>query len=122
MRLNGVDVGDKISKFVKEHATVKPEMKSVSKDEFVAFIKAYPRPLVRDVCGICDPPAISWNDFLFGKWPDSVVARTFAYDDNPGDYFYEPEEKRDYSIMVNHDAVAAEIFCLFQQYIDAKRE
>ena len=121
MRVNGVKVDDRISEFVRKNSTVKHEMKSVSKAEFYEFIEAYPRPLVKDVCGICDPPVISWNDFMFGVWPDSVVARTFAYDDNPGDYFYEPEEKRDYSIMVNHEDVCNEILRLFQQYIEAKR-
>ena len=84
--------------------TVEPEMKNVSKSEFLDFIKNYPRKLEVDCCGICDPPRISYNDFeLANRWPYSVVAKTWAYDDKPGDYFYCPEEERDYSIMINYD-------------------
>lgn len=83
--------------------TSEPVMKSVSKDEFVEFIKDYPRRLVRDVFGACDPPAVSYNDFtLANRWPHSVVASTFLYDDDPDGYYYEPEEKREYRIMSNY--------------------
>ena len=35
--------------------------------------------------------------------PTSIIASTFAYDDNPNDYFYEPEDKRDYFIIINYE-------------------
>lgn len=83
--------------------TEKPISKRVSREEFIEFINNYPRQLIRDVCGICEPPAVSYNDFeLANRWPYSVVARTFLYDDDPNDYFYEPEEKRTYSIVINY--------------------
>ena len=84
--------------------TAEPKEKQVSKAEFIEFLKNYPRKLDRDVCGICDPPLITYNDFvLANRWPHSVVARTFAYDDNPDGYFYEPEESRIYKVVENHE-------------------
>lgn len=84
--------------------TAEPKEKQVSKAEFIEFLKNYPRKLERDVCGICDPPSITYNDFeLANRWPYSVVARTFAYDDEPDGYFYEPEESRTYKIVENHE-------------------
>ena len=83
--------------------TIEPKEKRVSKSEFIEFLKKYPRKL-GDVCGICDPPSITYNDFeLANRWPYSVVASTFAYDDNPDGYFYEPEESRIYKIVENHE-------------------
>lgn len=88
--------------------TAEPITKKVTKEEFMEFIKNYPRKLERDVCGISDPPAVSYNDFeLANRWPYSTVASTFLYDDNPGDYFYEPEDKRVYSVVVNHEELFA---------------
>ena len=79
----------------------------VSKDEFVKFLENYPRKLVVDACGLSDPPLVTYNDFSDGrKWgqdPDSVVAKTFAYSDDPNDYFYEPPEKREYMILKGAD-------------------
>lgn len=84
--------------------TAEPITKNVTKEEFKEFIKNYPRKLEKDVCGISDPPAVSYNDFeLANRWPYSIVASTFLYDDNPDDYFYEPEDKRTYRIVVNHE-------------------
>ena len=72
--------------------------KRVTKEEFEEYLKNYPHKLVRDVCGICAPPLITYNDFRFGKFPYSIVARTYLYDDEPSGYFYEPEEKRCYYV------------------------
>lgn len=84
--------------------TAKPIKKKVSKQEFLNFIKNYPRKLEVDCCGISDPPNITYNDFeLANRWPYSIVASTFAYDDNPDNYFYEPEDKRDYFIIINYE-------------------
>ena len=84
--------------------TAEPKEKRVSKSEFIEFLKNYPRKLERNVCGICDPPSITYNDFeLANRWPYSVVARTFAYDNEPDGYFYEPEESRIYNIVENHE-------------------
>lgn len=72
----------------------------VSKDRFEQFIKNYPRELAVDVCGISEPPVITYNDFSDNrKWPDSIVARTWAYDDDPKGYYYEPPEERVYQIL-----------------------
>lgn len=75
-------------------------MKPVNKAEFQKFIADYPRKLEVDICGICDPPFVTYNDFQLGKWPESVVAQTRAYDNDPNGYFYEPEENREYYIAV----------------------
>jgi len=86
--------------------TIEPIVKRVSKDEFLEFIKKYPRSLKRDCCGICDPPSITYNDFeLANRWPYSIVASTFAYSDDQQDYWYEPDEKRVYSIVTNYEEV-----------------
>ena len=90
--------------------TAKPITKNVTKEEFMEFIKNYPRKLERDVCGISDPPAVSYNDFeLANRWPYSIVASTFLYDDNPESDVYEPEDKRVYSVVVNHDEICASL-------------
>ena len=84
--------------------TAEPKEKRVSKSEFVEFLKNYPRKLDRDVFGICDPPSITYNDFvLANRWPYSVVASTFAYDDNPDGYYYEPDEERIYRVVENFE-------------------
>lgn len=85
---------------------IEPIEKKVTREEFDDFLKNYPRSLKRNVCGISDPPSVTYNDFeLANCWPYSVVARTWAYSDKPGDYFYEPEDKRSYIIMVNYKEV-----------------
>ena len=43
--------------------TAKPITKNVTKEEFMEFIKNYPRKLERDVRGISDPPAVRYHDF-----------------------------------------------------------
>lgn len=86
--------------------TADPVFKSVSKDEFDEFVNKYPRRLFVDVTGISDPPLKTFNDFeLANRWPYSIVARHYCYDDNPGDYFYKPPEEREYNIMVNYEEV-----------------
>jgi hypothetical protein len=79
------------------------DMVEVSKEEFINFVNNYPRPLDMDVCGVSDPPLISYNDFeLANRWPYSIIASTFAYSDNPKDYFYCPPEERTYRILKNY--------------------
>ena len=86
--------------------SIDPDEKNVSKEEFNAFINNYPRKLVRDVFGACDPPLVTYNDFeLADRWPYSIVANTWLYDDTPGSYYYEPEEERKYIIMNNYEDV-----------------
>lgn len=88
--------------------SVEPKFIRVSKEEFIAFLNNYPRKLERDVYGVCEPPSVTYNDFeLADRWWFSVVASTSLYDDNPGDYFYKPEEDRVYKIMVNYEEVFA---------------
>ena len=85
---------------------VEPKFESVTKEKFEEFIEQYPRYLEENYCGIYSPPLITYNDFeLANRWPYSVVARTWLYDNNPGEYFYEPEEKRRYFICANHEAL-----------------
>lgn len=85
---------------------VEPIEKKVTCEEFDEFLKNYPRLLTIDVCGIFEPPCISYNDFeLADRWPYSVVAKTWAYSDDPDDYYYEPEDERSYIIMVNYKEV-----------------
>lgn len=85
-----------------------PVFKRVTKQEFDEFIAKYPRRLVADAFGACEPPSITYNDFeLANRWPHSIVARTFAYDDDPKGYYYQPEEERYYSIMENYKEVFA---------------
>lgn len=87
---------------------VSPVMKNVTKEEFQEYIRNYPRKLDRDVFGACEPPSVTYNDFeLADRWPYSVVASTFLYDNKPGSYYYEPEEKRTYKIMINVEEVFA---------------
>ena len=84
--------------------TAKPVKKRVSKAEFDEFLKNYPRALDCDVFKACDPPAVSYNDFaLANRWPYSIVASTFIYSDDSNDYYYEPEENREYIIVINHE-------------------
>lgn len=83
--------------------TTELEYKRVNKEEFYNFIKNYPRKLTCDCYGVCDPPSITYNDFeLANRWPYSIVASTFAYSDNPDDYYYCPEEKKVYRICLNY--------------------
>lgn len=52
---------------------------------------------------MCDQHVVTYNDFDLGNWPDSIVAKTWLYDDNPKGYYYCPEEDREYEIVVNHE-------------------
>lgn len=105
-----------LSDYIDKHAAIKAETKRVSKSEFEEFLSSYPRPLKRDVFGACDPPAVSYNDFELGYWPRSIVASTHLYDDKPGEYFYEPPEKRYFSIVTNHKELFAESQRLTEEY------
>ena len=49
--------------------------RKVTRREFDAFISSYDGKLVRDMCGIYEPPVLSYNDFkVADRWPASVVA------------------------------------------------
>jgi hypothetical protein len=71
--------------------------KKVSPEEFDAFVSGYPKQLVPDVTGICEPPMKSLNDFSDGNvWPESMVAKVVlntamrghpAYKGEPDDYY-----------------------------------
>jgi len=51
------------------------QFKSVTRDEFDAFLAEYPNSLVRNVTTVCEPPNVNYNDFERAPyWPDSVVA------------------------------------------------
>lgn len=104
------------NEYIESHIKAKPQCKEVTKQEFIDFCNSYPWALARDVCGISDPPAVSYNDFEIGWWPLSVIASTHEYDDNPEDYFYAPEEERFYSIVINHEALYEEAQMLLKNY------
>ena len=84
--------------------TIDKITKKVSKEEFYNFIKNYPRKLEKDVWGISEPPSISYNDFqLANRWSYSVIAYTWAYDDDPKGFWYIPEDERSYVITTNYE-------------------
>jgi hypothetical protein len=64
-----------------------PKLTACTKEEFDAFVATYSRRLDRDVYCVCEPPLITYNDFSFGDWPDSVVA-SYSAGDHPGDELY----------------------------------
>lgn len=82
--------------------TATPIVKNVKEEEFYNFIKNYPRKLEKDVCGIFEPPAITYNDFeLANRWPYSVVAKTWYYSNDINSPFYVSPEERKYQIVSN---------------------
>lgn len=54
--------------YIDIHATIEKQFKNVTKEEFDEFIASYPRQLERDVCGIYEPPIVSYNDLEIGWW------------------------------------------------------
>lgn len=83
--------------------TAERKIKRVTREEFYQFIKDYPRLLYTNWTGISDPPQITYNDFsLADRWPYSVVATTYKYDNEPGEYYYEPEENRIFTVLENY--------------------
>lgn len=64
------------------------KMKSVTKEEFLEFIKNYPRKLSFNTDGRGEPPFSTYNDFTLGNYPDSIVASCFRNDylKNEGDH------------------------------------
>lgn len=102
--------------YIDTHATIEKQFKDVTKQEFDEFIASYPRHLERDVCGICDPPAVSYNDCEIGWWSRSIVASTMLYSDNPKNSYYEPEDKRVYRIVINYEDLRKESQMLLEKY------
>ena len=102
--------------YIGTHATIEKQYKQVTKQEFDEFIASYPRHLERDVCGICEPPAVSYNDLEIGWWSRSIVASTMLYSDNPKDSYYEPEDKRVYRIVTNYEDLRKESQMLLEKY------
>lgn len=112
MRISTRDESD----YIDINATIEKQYKQVTKQEFDEFIASYPRHLERDVCGICDFPAISYNDWEIGWWSRSVVASTMMYSDDPKDLYYEPEDKRVYQIVTNYEDLRKESQMLLEKY------
>lgn len=50
--------------------------RNVTQAEFEEHLRSWPRPLERDIFGAFEPPLVTYNDFTFGNWPESVVAST----------------------------------------------
>jgi hypothetical protein len=58
------------------------KFRNVTKEEFDAWLAAYPRPLVRDVYAAGEPPLVTFNDFAVAPaWPQSAVASYFLGED-----------------------------------------
>lgn len=112
MRISTRDESD----YIDINATIEKQHKQVTKQEFDEFIASYPRHLERDVCGICDFPAISYNDWEIGWWSRSVVASTMMYSDDPKNLYYEPEDKRVYQIVTNYEDLRKESQMLLEKY------
>lgn len=112
MRISTRDESD----YIDINATIEKQYKQVTKQEFDKFIASYPRHLERDVCGICDFPAISYNDWEIGWWSRSVVASTMMYSDDPKNLYYEPEDKRVYQIVTNYEDLRKESQMLLEKY------
>ena len=86
--------------------SVERNKKEVSEDEVDEFVRNYPRKLMIDVCGIFDPPSISFYDReLSDDITYARVAHKWAWDDDPKGYFYEPKENRKGWILVNAEEV-----------------
>lgn len=51
--------------------SIKP--REVTKAEADTYLRAYPNELRKDICGIFEPPCVTYNDFTKGDWPKSVV-------------------------------------------------
>lgn len=64
------------------------QFKQVSREEFLRFVKEYPRNLSGDVCGISEPALIAYYDFKAAKGWDAIVAK----------YRDVPETQREYLI------------------------
>lgn len=112
MRISTRDESD----YIDINATIEKRYKQVTKQEFDEFIASYPRHLERDVCGICDFPAVSYNDWEIGWWSRSVVASTMMYSDDPKNLYYEPEDKRVYQIVTNYEDLRKESQMLLEKY------
>lgn len=102
--------------YIDTHATIKKQFKNVTKQEFDEFIASYPHHLERDVCGMCEFPTVSYNDWEIGWWSRSIVASTMLYSDNPKDRYYEPEDKRVYQIVTNYEDLRKESQMLLEKY------
>ena len=50
------------------------ELDDCTKEEFDAFIAAYPRELVRKNIMVVEPPIVSFLDPTLGQWPECTVA------------------------------------------------
>jgi hypothetical protein len=89
---------------------IKPKLENVTKEQFEEFLKNYPRPLLYDYYGVCMPPLITYNDRkIADKFPNSIVALTYAYEDESKHYFYCPPEERIYQIATNLQEILTNI-------------
>ena len=87
--------------------TAEPIWKTVSEEEYKAFLENYPRKLRFDVYAVCDPPSCTYNDFkLANRWPYSIVASHTGGEPNE---HYGWDYVRTYKICVN-----------FQELFDSK--
>lgn len=102
--------------YISTHVIIEKQFKDVTKQEFDEFIASYPRHLARDVCGIYEPPVVSYNDWEIGWWSRSVVANTMLYSDDPKNSYYEPEDKRVYRIVTNYEDLRKESQMLLEKY------
>ena len=85
------------------------ELVSVSREQYKEFVDKRPR-LLKYVEHASEPPIIFFLDNTLGeRWPDCVVAKTWAYSDIPGDRYYEPMETRRYYIARSQEGATDEV-------------
>lgn len=75
------------------------EFKKVDKETYLNFLADYPKELIVDITGICEPPLKTWNDFSNGKvWPESIVAKVVLNESMKGHPCYQGESN-DYYVL-----------------------
>ena len=65
----------------------------VEKKQFESYLQEYKGKLVKDVCGIFEPPILTYNDLSLGKYPESIIAKVILYD---GSEYHGNKEKEYY--------------------------
>ena len=74
------------------------ELRQCTKEEFDAFLSAYPRELLPNTHLICEPPMRSFNDSTRGNWPNSMVAKVIFWKDADQAYGITPPREDAYYI------------------------
>jgi len=75
------------------------KLRECTKEEFDSFVKMYPKELSRRKHGMFEPPLITYDDWQYGKWPDSTVARIVCNEEMGTDPITNKTEPDSYAIM-----------------------